>query len=225
MFEYDVVKAIKRIDNKNKEKILTDVSFHIPSDKHTNNNIYFFYGTALSIRFNIKERLIEPEKEESIIIKWYNLFVSETYEIVKSNMSFRDFMVLQNEVIVIYNTSLKHEMDKLIEDMGRINTLIKIINKKLNIDNERTNISLAACYDKMLMYKITDNKYYWKGDNIEKASSLSLNNDKKNMIVNRPIWTNLFEDNQKMFERMDSKHELYCGSIINIALNNMLYNK
>ena len=189
----------------------------------------FVYGTVLSIRFNIKRNILDGYNETDIIEQWYGTFVSEVYEIIKCNISFRDFIVHPNEIIIILSTPLKKDLDRLFDDIRRINTLKYILNNKFNMDKERAVISFGACYDKMTVTKYGDYdniKFLWRGSNIEKASLYSNRNDVSNIVIHYSVWKNLQNDNQKLFTMLSNKDETYVvkENILDMAMNNWLIN-
>ena len=182
------------------------------------------YGTVASIRLRFAED--EDKVDDTLKIKIIESIFSEACQIFRSNSSFRDLIVSGLEIIAIYNTALKVEIDEVINDLARIRTLIPIIEKKTHISKGILDIRLSACYNSLNMTVVESNdlskRFLWNGDAITISHQMLDDADNSSILINKVIWNNLSESNQKLFTPRNVFSENYEGNIVNVAMNNWL---
>lgn len=185
---------------------------------------YYAYGTVVCVWFGLLDGLSSlPESTSTNAIE---CFVSETCEILRSNQSCRDVIVADSYITAVYNTSMKTEINEVLDDMARIRSIAMVICKKIGLESKHLNVKIAACYDKLIMSVVearaSYKQYLWRGNAITKAKDMVENVDDGTILISKVVWNNLTDSNQKLFKLANIFEEVYEGHIVNIAMNNWL---
>lgn len=226
--KYNFIESLGKIDLFINATIDDNVSPVIPIINEIGNMVMQkLYGTVLSIRYNLTDTVLHYETDKKNIA--YSAFVSEVCSICRSNSSCRDIIILDDEIRCIYNTSLKSEVNAVIDDLARIHSLASIVEKKIGFPYKSLLVKLSACYGRLDMSVIEQPsmhlQFRWSGFAWKKAILLSEKAKDNYTLVNRVIWNNLTDDNQKLFKLLDASEEIYEGNIINLAMNNWVISK
>lgn len=146
-----------------------------------------------------------------------------------ANESCIDVIVNESMITAVYNTPLKIDMNDLLDDLAMIKSIALVISKKAELENERIIVKIGACYDKLSMSIVESEnahkQYLWRGNVIDKAYKLSENAQDGSILINKLIWNNITDANQKLFELNSKFEEVYEGRIGNIVMNNWLISK
>ena len=221
---YDFNESLKRLDLRLNEQMGIEYLSGIPSDNERFSQ--FVYGTVVAVRFGFPEG---TNISEIKAVKTLECFVSEVYKIFRSNKSCIDVIVNESIITAVYSTPLKINMNDLLDDLGMVTSIAPVISKKAELGNERIIVKLGACYDKLSMSVVesenTHKQYLWRGDAINKAYKLSDNAQDNGILINKVVWNNITDANQKLFELNSKFEEVYEGRIRNIIMNNWLDSK
>lgn len=224
---YNFIKSLERLDLRISYQENDGYLSAIPSrDECETQRTVLAYGTAISIRYRIAD---VGENKSVSSMKALESFVSESYEIFRANSSCRDIIVLDSQIIAIYSTSLKTEINEMVDDLARIRTLAWVVEKKAGLMRGTILVNLAAYYDTLAMSVIDPNSnskhFFWRGNAISKVQNLSDNTDYGSVFISKVIWNNLTDENQKLFKLSNNLYEVYFGNIVNRAMKNWLDTK
>lgn len=225
---YNFLKSLERLDLRINTSLETDYQPVILSfEECGNQGTSFVYATVVSVRFELPDGA--SNIPETKAIKALECFVSEACEICRSNQSCRDVIVTDSMITAIYNTSLKTEINEVLDDMAKIRSIASVVGKKVDLGNKRIRVKIAACYDKLTMSVVEARSSYkqflWRGDAMSRAHEMSDNADSGSIVLSKVVWNNLTESNQKLFKLNNVFEETYVGNIVNIAMNNWLDTK
>lgn len=225
---YNFLKSLENIDSRIKDEMNSNSLPAIPLFGECGDvGTHFVYGTVVSVRFGIRENV--SNLTDIAATKLLECFVAESCEILRSNQSCRDVIVMDSMITAVYSTSLKTEINELLDDMARIRSMASVVCKKAGFANNQITVRLAACYDCLTMSIVesrpTYKQYLWRGTAISKALDLSEKVDEGCILISKVVWNNLTDANQKLFKLNSFFEEVYEGSIVNIAMNNWLDTK
>lgn len=224
---YNFRQSIDVLKRRLRTKVNTQRFPAIPScEESGNEGTIAVYGTAVSIRYGY----LEGEKtDEDAKMKAIECFVAGTCEILRAANNCRDVIITDSLITAIYSTPLKDDMDALIDDMARINSLSAIVSKLLGQSIGKVWVKQCACYDTMTMSVVETigdyKRFLWCGNAVDRAHRLSEECDERSIFISKIIWNNLTVNNRKLFELSDTFDEIYNGRFANIAMNNWLDEK
>lgn len=227
--KYNFLESLEKIEQYVDKRVDKNVSPTIPRPAEiVDQAIGRVYGTVLSVRYDWSETAKNLDVETKLTA--CSAFVSEVCAICKANFSCRDIVVGDDLILSVYNTSLKTEVNEVIDDLARIRSLAAIVEKKAGLPYGTLQVRLSACYGQLNMsvveYSSVYRRYRWGGRTWKQAISLSGQAKANRILINRVVWNNLTEGNQKLFRLLDvDKEEIYEGSIVNVAMNNWLLSK
>ena len=222
---YNYLEGLKRIDlrlqaNADSNRIQTIPRFEECGSRGT----MLCYGTVASIRLLSIED--ENKVNESQKLKIIESFFSEACQVIRSNASCRDIIVSGLTITAIYSTALKSEIDDVIGDLACIRSLIPIIEKKSNITRGSFDIRISACYSSLSMTVVESSeitkRFLWNGDAIKTSHKMLDDADNNSIMINKLVWNNLSESNQKRFTPQKQLSDMYVGNIVNVLMNNWL---
>ena len=225
---YNFIESLKRLDLRLNTQMDTKYLPGIPSYNECGTiGSQFVYGTVVVVKYSLPEGNLNISETKAV--KTLECFVSEVCEIFRSNQSCRDIIVGESMITAIYNTSMKTEINSLLDDMAMVSSISAVISKKAELGNKRIIVKIAACYDKLSMSiveaKNTYKQFLWRGDAINKAYVLSDKAIDGSILINKVVWNNLTDANQKLFGLNSIFEEVYEGHIVNIVMNNWLDSK
>lgn len=154
-------------------------------------------------------------------------FISEAIAIGRANPRCRDVMVTDNNLLFVYSTPYKEDLNTALDDAARIRTLGLIVAKKGEESlNKKIVVNIGMHYAPAIMFlgEKIDGKYcqfVWRGDIIEYVNKAA-DESKGNILISRIIWQNLSEKNQNLFSEESGITGRYTGNIINVIMNNWL---
>lgn len=228
---YNFLESLSRIEECRNNSIMDDVLTSIPDFNETHErNIMKAWGSVVYIKhidvYNLKRY---SDADDYYLLQAILAFASEVCRIFRSNASCRDIIVADDRIIAVYNTSFKEEMNELINDLARIRTLSYVVEKKFKLSYKSLSVKIAACYGRLDM-SVVENRssykqYVWTGEAKKKAEELIEKGEEDKIFINRLVWKNLTEENQKLFKLIGVLDEDYEGKIVNIAMNNWLNSK
>ena len=226
---YDHIKSFNRI-----EDIIaaSDNSFEelnkIPSrDKLTYTNGFYVNCSALFVDIRGSSQL--PEKHtRPKLAKLYRVFLSEIVAVMNGTNICAEVNIVGDCVSGIFNTSLKQEINEVLNTAARISSLIDVMNYKFEKNNiEQIEVGIGLSYGRALMIKAgyngsSINDLVWMGEVVNEASELAsygnqTYSDKETMVSN-DFYENLNEHNQELLVWNYSRN-CYNGNIIWIEMN------
>lgn len=222
---YNYLEGLKRIDsrleaNADSNRVPTIPRFEECGSRGT----MLCYGTVASIRLLPIEG--ENKVDESQKLKIIESFFSEACQVIRSNASCRDIILSGLTITTIYNTSLKSEIDDVIGDLACIRSLIPIIEKKANITRGSFDIRISAYYGSLSMTVVESSEiskhFLWNGDAVKTSHKMLDDADNNSIRINKIIWNNLSESNQKRFTVLNLQSDMYAGNLVNVLMNNWL---
>ena len=222
---YNYLEGLKRIDLRLQTNVDSNRIQIIPRfEECGSRGTMLCYGTVASIRLlPIKD---ENNIDESQKLKIIESFFSEVCQVIRSNTSCRDIIVSRLTITAIYSTSLKSEIDDVISDLACIRSLIPIIEKKSNIARGLLDFRVSACYSSLSMTVVETSeiskRFLWDGDAIKTSHKMLDDADNNSIMINKLVWNNLSESNQKYFTPQNQLSDIYVGSIVNVLMNNWL---
>ena len=197
----------------------------IPSVEEMNSSkVYLPQATVVHVNFEIVSDIwhLYDEKKELPVIQ---SFISEAMKIGGSSSCCQDIMVTEKYLRMVYDTSLKSELNEALDDAARVRTLAMVVSKKAKKrDFPMIKASIGMDYGQLSMLPINLNdirfsRYLWTGKTIETAEkNASYAND--DIVISDIVWKNLTESNRKLFEAEQLLSSFYRGKIVNVAMNN-----
>ncbi|EGR0144108.1 adenylate/guanylate cyclase domain-containing protein [Vibrio cholerae] len=196
----------------------------IPSrDKLTYKNGYYVKCSALFVDIRGSSELPEKHKRPTLA-KLYRSYISEVVAIMNGNSDCSEIRIEGDCVSGIYNTPKKYQINGMFNDAARINSLIKVLNYKLEKRGiTKIDVGIGMDYGRALMiksgYKGSGlNEIVWMGDVVNQASNLCNNANKglgnKVIFASNVIYDNLNEHNQDLMEK-NYTHDCYHGNFVN----------
>lgn len=230
MSTYNFSKALERLDSRISMTSDPDLKY-LPSIPRFEDcgvqNTFFVYGTVVSVLFDVSDDAagISDLKGEQALA----CYASEVCEVFRSNSSCRDVIVNNQSITAVFSTSLKSEVNEVVDDLARAATLSMVVEKKLSMKKNTIKVKIAACYGKLSMsvveYRNSYKQYLWRGEAMTNAIKMSNDAEAERILINKIVWNNLAENNQKLFHPVSFFEEDYAGRIVNTAMNNWLNTK
>lgn len=226
---YDHIKSFNRI-----EDIIaaSDNSFEelkeIPSrDKLTYTNGFYVNCSALFVDIRGSSQL--PEKHtRPKLAKLYRVFLSEIVAVMNGNNVCAEVNIVGDCVSGIFNTSLKQEINEVLNTAARISSLIDVMNYKFEKNNiEQIEVGIGLSYGRALMIKAGYNgsginDLVWMGEVVNEASELASYGNQtysdKETMVSDIFYENLDEPYQEFLVRNYSR-KCYNGHITWTEMN------
>lgn len=200
----------------------------VPSREMLNvSNAYFVYCTVLHIR--LMGVTASMESNQKTFFKVYKVALCEIVALCRSYKQCEDINISNQTVTVVLDTKYKKDIDDVISLAAKIKSIVDVINLKLSKRQfPPIKIAIGIDYGKGLMMKCSDDSnnehtcVCWLGDVVNQAVLLSSYVGKSyfddSIMISDTIYTNLNEDNQKMFKR-NVGHDCYHGSLQNKSIN------
>lgn len=223
---YNFAESLSRIDTVLSSDNLVSVR-GIPSvDEIKSSKVYLPQATVVHVNFEIISDIwhLYDEKKELPVIQ---SFVSEAMIIGKSSSCCQDIMVTEKYLRMVYETSLKSELNEALDDAARVRTLAMVVSKKAKKrDFPMIKASIGMDYGQLAMLPINlnDNRFprcLWTGKAIGNAEKNAGFAD-DDIVISDSVWKNLTENNRKLFEAEHLLSSVFRGKIVNIAMNNWL---
>jgi hypothetical protein len=197
----------------------------IPSVEEINpSKVYLPQATVVHVNFDIVSdmwHLYDENKELPVI----QSFISEAMKIGGASSCCQDIMVTEKYLRMVYETSLKSELNEALDDAARVRTLAMVVSKKAKKhDFPMIKASIGMDYGQLSMLPINLNdirfpRFLWTGKAIENAEKNAGFAD-DDIVISDIVWKNLTESNRKLFETEQLLAPYYRGKIVNVAMNN-----
>ena len=198
--DYDYLKSISRIDTILEQQ---DSSFEelntIPvSSALTYNNGFYVNATAVFVDIRNSSKLISTHKRPTLA-KIYRSFISETLAILNSDINCKFLNVEGDCVNAIFDTPNKRDIDSVISNAARVQSLIKILNCKLKKKNiSQISVGIGIDYGRLLMIKAGYsgsglNDIVWMGEALNIAAKICNNANKSiypSILISSVIFNN-----------------------------------
>lgn len=155
----------------------------------------------------------------------YSALYHELYEISRGMEKLSCFKVLGNKLTVVFDTTQKSEVDRVIDVVANMCGIVDIINKKCHLSPLRKgfDIRIAINYGELTLLFYGDSRINTIGDDTllnETEGFLGSTTDK--VVISSVIKNNIKEDYQKFFDNMVDIKPLFGGNIINTGMSNWL---
>lgn len=224
---YDIDKSAKRIDDiLNASNSEFEELLEIPSrDKLTFTNGFYIKVGALFVDIRDSSDLTDEHKRPTLA-KLYRSYISEVVAIINSFEDCKEINIVGDCVSAIFNARYKSQLQAMFSCSAKINSLIKILNYKLQKKNIQTiSIGIGLAYGRALMIKAgysgsSINDVVWMGDVVNEASNLcnkANKNFNKCILVDGDVQCNLTDDDKKLLS-YNYNEQCYEGDIINCAM-------
>lgn len=227
MSNYDFIESLHRIDNILQAPISSDSLDAIPKieelkpEREYNVNV-----TMMCVKVKPYKSFWLNDLGE-VNPKLQHTLISEAVAIGRANTRCRDIMVSDDNILFVYSTPYKEDLNTALDDAARIRTLGLIISKKgEKLLHEKIVVNIGMHYARASMFigELIDGKYcqfVWRGE-ITKYVNKAADEAKGNVLISRIVWQNLTEKNQNLFEEEAADSDRYTGNIVNVIMNNWL---
>lgn len=224
---YDVEKSSQRIDDiLNASNTEFEELKEIPSrDKLTFTNGFYIKVGALFVDIRDSSDLTDEHKRPTLA-KLYRSYISEVVAVINSFEDCKEINIVGDCVSAIFNARYKSQLQAMFSCSAKINSLIKILNYKLEKKNIQTiSIGIGLAYGRALMVKAgysgsSINDVVWMGDVVNEASNLCNKANKGTnqcILVDSDVQYNLTEHQKGLLE-YNHTEKCYEGNIINNAM-------
>lgn len=224
---YNFVESLKRIESILSTNIPEKAARSIPGVEEINSSSeYLTQATIIHVNYEIVPDMWRP-MDKKLNLPVIQSFISEAICIGGSSSCCKDIMIADNYLRLIYDTSLKTELNEALDDAARIRTLAMVVSKKAKQHDFPTiKASVGMEYGKvsMLPVNLFDNRFprfMWMGEAIENAEQNAGKAD-DDIVISDIVWKNLTDNNRKLFEADGLLFSTYRGKIVNVAMNNWI---
>lgn len=225
---YNFSESLSRIDAILSSKLPEKTAADIPIVEEIKSSaVYMPQATVMHVNFEIVTDMWHPvdDRLKQPIIQ---SFISETISIGGASSCCKDIMVTDTHLRLIYDTSLKTELNEALDDAARIRTLAMVISKKAKSKSYpmiKASIGMDYGVVSMLPVNLRDvrfPRFVWMGEAIECAEQNAKKAD-DDLVISPIVWKNLTDNNRKLFETDALGFtSYYRGRIVNIAMNNWI---
>lgn len=225
---YNFIESLSRIEAILSSDIPEKAAGTIPSVEEIKTSaVYMPQATVIHVKYEIVTDMWHPV-EKKFELPVIQSFISESINIGGSCSCCKDIMITDNYLRLIYDTSLKAELNEALDDAARIRSLAMVISKKAKQQaHPMIKASIGMDYGAVSMLPVNQRdsrfpRFMWMGKAIECAEQNAGKAD-DDIVISEIVWKNLTENNRKLFE-MDSLafSSYYRGKIVNIAMNNWI---
>ncbi len=233
---YDIDKSSQRMDqilsvsNDN----FSDSDSIPPRQSLSYTNGFYVNVTALFIDIVDSSNMTEAHKRP-VIAKIYRCFISECTALMNELPFCKEINIHGDCVWGVFETSLKSHVDSVFSVAAELNSLIKILNYKLQKKGYREiSVGIGIDYGRALMVKAGFsggglNDVIWMGDVVNEACHIANEagrNGRSEVIVSNCIYSNLNSHNQNLLRKTYiGMNTYYEGSIISTAMDNWFKEK
>lgn len=217
---YNFINSLNRIDsligtNNPQEDVLP----YIPTfEEAAKNNATQVCATIMCIKLNAQMDLLPSED-----CKYLHAFISEVTQICRGNDCCRDIVIMPDYVFVVYSTPQKVNVDAVIDDSARINSLSMVVNKKSK-DKFSLSVTIGIDYGQVVMMPVSGanetTTFTWYGPAIQEVKKMTEESSHEYIYITQVIWNNIRTENQRLFKKTSIMEDYYAGSIINVTMNN-----
>lgn len=217
MSQYDFEDSLRRI---NETMAFSNplVQDSIPdTEEITEKQPFFANATVVYV-------LVESAGESPQVLQ---SFISESSKIARAHSNCRDVICLENSLVFIYSSAFKTELGYALDDAARIRSLSMVVSKLgKNKGFNPIKVNIGIHYGVIEMYRMNSDKkgipkYAWRGPAIDVARRYAAEAH-DGVLISRAVWSNLNENNQKLFSIHNVFSESYHSQIVNVLMNNWL---
>lgn len=224
---YNIDKSATRIDDiLNASNSGFEELDEIPSrDKLTFTNGFYIKVGALFVDIRDSSDLTDEHKRPTLA-KLYRSYISEVVAIINSYEDCKEINIVGDCVSAIFNAKYQSQIQSMFNCSARINSLIQILNYKLQKKNIQTiSIGMGLAYGRTLMIKAgysgsSINDVVWMVDVVNEASNLCNRANKglnKCILVDGDVRCNLTDDDKKLLS-YNYNEQCYEGNFVNSAM-------
>lgn len=224
---YNFTESLSRIDSILSSNIPEKAGGKIPDEESIDSSIvYFPQATVIHVNYEIVSDIWHPV-DKKLNLPVIQSFISETICIGGSSSGCKDIMVADKYLRLVYDTSLKSELNEALDDAARIRTLAMVISKKAKFQSyPMIKASIGMDYGEITMLPVNQQanrfpRFIWMGEAIDRAEQNAGKAD-DDIVISDIVWKNLTENNRKLFETDGLSFSNYRGKIVNIAMNNWI---
>lgn len=232
--KYDFNSSLQRIDNiLNLSNDKYSEIDNIPNESQlTYENGYYVNATSLFVDLRDSTELSQEHKRP-VLAKIFKSFISETIAVINGNNLCKYIHIDGDCVSAVYDTPTQRDIDSVLNDAIKINTLIKILSCKYDkkgYSNIKSGIGID--YGRLLFIKTGYkgsglNDLAWMGKTLNissKLSSVGSKNGIGSIVISEVIFNNIkdIDDNYKVWFSFYYDNKLgnyYHGNIINTNMN------
>lgn len=227
---YNIEKSIERIDqNISSDLNSVDNLKNFIQSKDENNSEEESDVTVICVSLNYK---ILDKSETKSLLKAYKTCHNEIMALFSENPNYIDFVGFDGLYSGIFSTSFCHQIDQIIETVGKINATFEFLRlyleKKLHVKIE---FQIGVDYEDAIVFKdelaASDecNLYSrsWHGKVFQVAKDLATDEgiDGQHVYISSRIFNNLKDEYKKFFE---SHQSFYYTNIVNTKIINWAKN-
>ncbi|WP_028904476.1 hypothetical protein [Prevotella sp. P6B4] len=224
---YNFSESLSRIDSILSSNIPEKAARAIPSVENINSSSeYLSQATVIHVKYEIVPDMWHPV-DKKLNLPVIQSFVSEAICVGGSSSCCKDIMITADYLRLVYDTSLKTELNEALDDAARIRTLAMVVSK-LAKQREYPMIKASVGMDygtvTMLPVNLIDSRYprfIWTGEVVDRAQQNAGKAD-DDIVISDVVWKNLTDNNRKLFETDGFSFSTYRGKIVNIAMNNWI---
>lgn len=197
-------------------------------DRLTYSNGFYAYCSALFVDIRDSSKLPDVYRRPALA-KLYRAYISEMVAIMNGDERAREINIVGDGVWGVFNTPLKQHIDGLFSTAARANSLVKVLNYKLDKAGYSTpiKVGIGMAYGRALMIKagysgsgIADVVYM--GDVVNAAAKLAAQGSNgfgvPPMMIDDLFASNLNESNTKLVTK-DWARGCYTANVVNTAMN------
>ena len=197
-------------------------------DRLSYSNGFYAYCSALFADIRDSSTLPDLYKRPALA-KLYRAYISELVAIMNGNEQAREINIVGDCVWGVFNTPLKKHIDGGFSTAARANSLVKVLNYKLDKAGYSTpiKVGIGMSYGRALMIKAGFNgsgiaDVVYMGDVVNHAAKLAAQGNNgygvPPMMIGDIFASNLNEDHTKLVAK-DSGRGCYTANAVNIAMN------
>lgn len=226
---YDYKKSLERID-----EILdsADASYEDHKGIPSRNNLTFsngYYVDVTVVFVDLRESKILADKHKRpVLAKIMRAYISEVIAVMRGDETISEIYIEGDGVWGVFNTTTNEEVNRVFETVGRISSVIDIMNIKLT-KKKYTPLSVGigiedgtTLYIKAGYKGSGINEVVWVGNIVGMAAKLcnfgNKSSSDEEIMVSERVY-NMLEDKYKKFFTWNSVRECYNCSVINVLMN------
>ena len=228
---YEVEKSADRIDSilDANDNNYEDVKQIPERSDLTFTNGYYMNVTSVFIDIVGSSDMTDQNKRPTLAKK-YRSFLSECVAVMNEQEICKEVNINGDCVWGVFETPNKSNIATVFTVMGKLNTLVKILNYKFSKKNYgQISVGIGSSYGRALMIKAGYsgsgiNDVIWMGDVINEACHLANAAGRdgiKPVLVSYTIYNNLSDDSKKLLskKKIDDVYR-YEGNYVNTAMDN-----
>ena len=174
----------------------------------------------------------QPSVQDNSLFAAYHTCHEELLSIFSDNPDFVDFAGDDDCFYAIFRTSLRPQIDSVLETVGKINSVLSLLNTDFFPEiNVTLNYRIGVDFNELFVFKdimeSDNNTFYsrnWFGKALRCAKKMAKleGREEANIIVSNRIFKNLKEEYQKFFDAFD---DYYMSNVVNAKISNWIKSK